>query len=224
MKKSIIFLKSTINLILDILLPTRCVLCHTQGEILCSNCITNLPQTDRQTEDNIRAVFDYQSETVKKLIWKTKYYHSKILGRKLGKLLHYSLLEDITEIKIFSEGSPIYIIPVPITKMKKNIRGYNQSEVIASGFCEEDKNNIFQIQNNIIYKKINTIPQAKIPNRNERLKNIRGSFEIKNQNLIVGKTIIVIDDVTTTGATMQEIIKILTKYGAKKVIGFAVAH
>jgi ComF family protein len=146
------------------------------------------------------------------------------LGRKLGNLLHYSLLEDITEIKIFSEGSPIYIIPVPITRMKKNIRGYNQSEVIAGGFCEEDKNNIFQIQNNIIYKKINTIPQAKIPNRNERLKNIRGSFEIRNQNLISGKTILVIDDVTTTGATMQEIIKVLKKYGAKKVIGFAVAH
>ncbi len=80
------------------------------------------------------------------------------------------------------------------------------------------KNNEAEIKNK------NTIPQARLTNRNKRLQNIKGAFSIINTNIIKGKTVIIIDDVTTTGGTMLEIIKILKKSGAKKVIGFAVAH
>ena len=56
------------------------------------------------------------------------------------------------------------------------------------------------------------------------MENVRGVFEIKNPEIVKGRTIVVIDDVTTTGGTISEIIKILKKAGAKKVVGFAVAH
>ena len=83
---------------------------------------------------------------------------------------------------------------------------------------------IFELKNHIVFKKIDTLPQAKITNRKRRLENVRGVFDIKNPENIKGKTIIIIDDVTTTGGTILEIMKILKKSGAKKVIGFAVAH
>ena len=125
---------------------------------------------------------------------------------------------------MFGEGSPVYIIPVPISKDRKENRGYNQSEIIAKSFCSAAPLNIFQLKNKIIFKKTNTIPQAKLNNRNRRLQNIKGAFEIKNSEQVRGKTIIIIDDVTTTGGTILEIMKLLKKSGAKKVLGFAVAH
>ncbi|MEK7106073.1 MAG: phosphoribosyltransferase family protein, partial [Patescibacteria group bacterium] len=64
----------------------------------------------------------------------------------------------------------------------------------------------------------------RITNRNERLKNVKGVFEIKNPEVVKGRTIIIIDDVTTTGGTIKEILKLLKNSGAKKAVGFTVAH
>ena len=134
------------------------------------------------------------------------------------------LLEEIISIKVFSLGEPIYVIPVPISHDREKNRGYNQSEIIAKSFCAKAPKNTFNMKNNIVFKKVHTIPQAKLNNRNKRLKNIKGAFEIKNKELIKDKIIIIIDDVTTTGGTITEIMNLLKKSGAKKVIGFAVAH
>ncbi|MFA7000234.1 MAG: phosphoribosyltransferase family protein [Candidatus Paceibacterota bacterium] len=170
------------------------------------------------------AVYDYRDPVVKKAIWKLKYYKNPYLGERLGLLLYESLMEEINLLQMFSLGSPILIIPVPVSRNKRKLRGYNQSEIIARNFCKMAERNMFQIKNNIVFKKLNTIPQARLTNRNKRLQNIKGAFEIKNKELVRGKTIIIIDDVTTTGGTILEIMKILKKAGAKKVLGFAVAH
>ena len=217
-------MKSGLNLLLEILFPSKCLGCKKNGEILCENCIDGFHLAERPTEDKIVALYDYRDPLIKKTIWKLKYYHSPYLGKKLGELLYLSFLEEIQLLQMFSAGSPILIIPVPISNDKRKLRGYNQSEIIVKGFCNFANTNLFTIKKNIVYKKINTIPQARIENRARRLKNIKGTFEIKNKEQIIGKTIIIIDDVTTTGGTLGEIIKILKKSGAKKVIGFAVAH
>jgi len=211
-------------LFLEILFPSRCIGCNIKDEILCPNCVDRLQLAERPTEENIMAVYDYRDPVVKKAIWKLKYYHHPHLGKKLGELLYESFLEEINLLQMFSLGSPILIIPVPVSRNKRKLRGYNQSEIIARNFCKMAERNIFQIKSNIVFKKLNTIPQARLTNRNKRLQNIKGAFEIKNKELVRGKTIIIIDDVTTTGGTITEIMKILRKAGAKKVLGFAVAH
>jgi ComF family protein len=170
------------------------------------------------------ACFDYRDPLIKKAIWNLKYYHRSHLGQTLGKLLYESFVEDISDMRIYASGQAILVIPVPLSPMRKKTRGYNQAERIARGFCDCGGREVLELKNNIIIKKIDTLPQAKITNRARRLKNIKGVFEIKNKESVKGRTIIVIDDVTTTGGTITEIMNMLKKSGAKKVVGFAVAH
>ena len=224
MEKTILTIKKGLNQILEILFPSRCVGCNSKGDVLCLKCVDSLKLAERQTENNILALYDYRDPIIKNAIWKLKYHHSPYLGKKFGELLYRSMLEEIYSIKTFSKGSPVFVIPIPISKDKYHKRGYNQSEIIARGFCNNDKERNLKIKTDIIYKKSNTISQARLTDRSKRLKNIKGTFSIRNEEQIKGKTIIVIDDVTTTGGTILEAIKILKSSGAKKVIGFAVAH
>ncbi len=224
MQEIFYFIKTGLSWFLDIIFPVRCLECKKTNQILCSTCIEKIKLTERQTVDDILAVYDYRDPIIKKAIWELKYHHSPIVGQKLGQLLYNEFLEEIINLQMFSGGSSIYVIPIPISNNRKKHRGYNQSEIIAKSFCDSCENKILELKNNIIIKKIDTIAQAKLTNRTKRLKNLKGVFEIKNPQRVIGKTIIVVDDVTTTGATMTEIIKILKKSGAKKVIGFAIAH
>ncbi len=212
------------NFILGVLFPSKCIGCELKDEILCNNCVQKIKLTERETENNILAVFDYRDEIIKKAIWELKYHHKKYVGEKLGKLLYEFLIEDISDLKTIVPGRSIYVIPVPISNKKTKYRGYNQSTSIAKGFCSQSGIGIFELKDKIIFKKIDTIAQAKITNRKRRLENVHGVFDIKDKEIVKGRTIIVIDDVTTTGGTINEIIKILKKSGAKKVLGFAVAH
>ena len=217
-------IKSIFEALIEILLPSRCFGCQAKYQILCSNCLNNAQKSEREANNQIIALFDYHDPLIKRIIWSLKYHHLKALGIRLGQFLYENLLEYISEIREYTKGQKIIVIPVPISKKRFRIRGYNQALVIASGFCKSDKEEIFELRNDIVIKKIKTIPQARIKNRKDRLKNIRGAFAIKNQKKIKNRVIFVIDDVTTTGGTINEIIKILKKAKAKKVIGLAIAH
>ena len=222
--KIYIYINKIKNLIIDMLFPIECLGCRQKDEILCNNCISKIHRAERETDKNIIAVFDYRDEIIKKAIWSLKYHHKKYLGKRLGELLYEFLLEDISDLRIEVSGRSIFVIPVPISSKKTKVRGYNQSLSIAKGFSAQVGKNILEIKNKIIFKKIETTSQAKIMTRGERLENIKGVFELKNKEIIKGRTIIIIDDVTTTGGTINEMIKVFKNAGAKNVIGFAIAH
>jgi competence protein ComFC len=217
-------LKYIKNFLLNILFPIKCLGCGEKDEIICDKCIASVKLAERETEEKIHAVFDYRDPLIKKAIWELKYHHKRYLGEKLGELLYEYLIEDIADLRIEVSSRSIFVIPVPISNKKAKTRGYNQARSIARGFCNSQDKGIFELKNNIVFKKIDTLPQAKITNRSKRLENIKGVFEIKNKEIVKGRTIIIIDDVTTTGGTINETMKILKLSGAKKVIGFAIAH
>lgn len=219
-----LFLINIKNYIFDILLPIKCFNCGLKNEVFCKNCIQNIGLAKETINEKLFAVFDYQDPIIKKAIWELKYHHKLYLGKKLGQLLYQFNLEDISDIRSMCPGQEIFVIPVPISKKRLSKRGYNQSKIIAHSFCSSSQDNIFELRTDLVYKKIDTLPQAKILNRKKRLKNIQGVFSIKNSNIIKGRTIIIIDDVITTGATMSEMMKIIKKAGAKKVFGMAIAH
>lgn len=224
MELGINLIKQVFYSLLSILLPERCLSCHKGNEIICNECVLSIERAENQNQDNILALYDYNNKLVKNAIWKLKYHNRHHIGEKLGKLLYEGFIEDISDIKQYKADQVIYVIPVPLSKNKLKIRGYNQAEVIARSFCNYEHSKFIELKKDLVVKNVNTIPQAKINNRKRRLNNVKGVFKIKDEKFVKGKSFIIIDDVTTTGATFLEIIKILKKSGAKKIICFAVAH
>ena len=121
--------------------------------------------------------------------------------------------------KIFS-GENFVLVPVPLFRKQKRRRGFNQAELIA-----QELSRFFQIPleaaNLIKIRK--TKSQARL-NKEQREVNLKNSFALKNPAVIAGRKIILIDDVITTGATLEECAKALKQAGAKQVWGLAVAY
>lgn len=226
MKSSVNTVNKAWSALLDLIFPEACLGCKIQGEILCDRCIGMARRAERETPSHIYACYDYRDPLIKRIVWSLKYYKRQNLGDKLGISIYDSLLEDISDIRIFAGSSSIYVIPVPLSKSRQKSRGYNQAERIAKSFCSygNKEGDAFLLRNDIVIKIKDTLPQARITNRNERLRNIKGAFRVEKPNTVRGKTIILIDDVATTGGTLSELMKILKKSGAKKVVGFTVAH
>ena len=111
------------------------------------------------------------------------------------------------------------IIPVPMFEKKQKIRGFNQSELLAEVLAERihkqcSKNNLKRIRN--------TTPQNTL-NAEQRKQNLQGAFAVENTEKVKGKTILLIDDIFTTGTTINECAKMLYDSGANKVLFYGLA-
>ncbi|MDQ3019210.1 MAG: ComF family protein [Bacteroidota bacterium] len=145
-----------------------------------------------------------EGDDFSKIIYELKYGGMKRLGIYLGNMLGHEVELYLKEKKLLDFD---YIIPVPLFKTKFRERGYNQSDFICKGMNEILKLNFVT---DIVKRVRHTSTQTKL-NREERIKNMKDAFEInkKYKNLIYGKRIILVDDVVTTGSTMNEVIKVL---------------
>jgi competence protein ComFC len=165
-----------------------------------------------------------EKQLTKNLIYQFKYSpYLKDLAKTLASLIieHFVISEkntnDIWENSI--------LIPVPLDNKKLKLRGYNQSEEIA-----KELSKILQVPmlSDILIKIKHTNPQMEL-SKLEREKNIQGAFAIRAGGVsdtppISGKKIFLVDDVYTTGSTMEECAKVLRKAGAKEVWGIALAR
>nr|HPI41827.1 phosphoribosyltransferase family protein [Pseudobdellovibrionaceae bacterium] len=111
-------------------------------------------------------------------------------------------------------------MPTPLHKNKEKSRGFNQSALVAQILSAYY--NLPLQENNLI--KIKSTQSQTTFNKQQRQKNIANAFAIKNPDLISNKTIFLIDDVFTTGSTMEECAKILKANGASKVFGIVIAR
>lgn len=224
MKSIIRYAYKGIDWVLDILFPDTCLGCKIKGSIICGRCSVLVRRAERETSGSIYAAYDYRDPLIKKAIWSLKYHTHRHTGQRLGELLYDAFIEEVADMRILAKGQPILVIPIPLSPHRKKSRGYNQAEVIARSFCASTDSNSFKLDTKSIVKWKDTPPQAKITNRTTRLRNIHDAFAMLQPDHIKGRTIIVIDDVTTTGGTITEILKLVRKAGAKKAVGFAVAH
>ena len=142
--------------------------------------------------------------------------YAKELSSTLASLIitHFNLIQ-----KSF-DGDNYILLAVPITKKKLKQRGYNQSEEIAKALSE---NLQIPLLKSCLLKIKETPPQMTL-SREEREKNIKGVFSVENKELIGNKKILLVDDVYTTGSTMEECARVLKKAGAREVWGIAVAR
>ena len=195
--------------ILAVLFPQKCLGCKKENEILCSDCLLKINRPDTPHLNGIHIAANYQDLVLKKALWMLKYQGIKQLAKPLAELIRERIWKKL-------ETENWLVVPVPLSKNKLRHRGYNQAELIAKELSDN-------VRADILFKKFHTKSQVEVKNKEERLANIIGSFEIKNPEKIKGKKIILIDDVLTTGATMREAKKVLKQAGAKKVIGIVVA-
>jgi ComF family protein len=136
---------------------------------------------------------------VQKLVHAFKYKNKPQIATLLGKQFAYKYLES----EIFVAAD--YIVPIPIHYARRQQRGYNQAYMIAKGIFEITS---IPIENKVLIKNKKIVSQT-IKNRSERFVNVLNTFSLKNANKFIGKRILIIDDVFTTGATIEAAITIL---------------
>ena len=181
-----------------------------------------LPHASELGENSLKALFQYKNKIVQKAIWEIKYKGNGKIMEKFSKLLYEFILEEISEEASFTNFTNPLLIPIPASKSTIRERGFNQCELIAKEIQKLDREANFEICLDALTKIKNTPHQSKLKNRAERLRNLEGSFKATDK--VKGRNIILIDDVITTGATMKEAMKTLRNAGAKKILGFSIAH
>lgn len=149
---------------------------------------------------------------VKEAIYKYKYGKKSYMYKALGHILVQALQDepfDYVDI----------IVPVPLHKKKMQKRGFNQSELLAQ-YISKSLN--IPLNKKDLVRVRNTDTQNKL-GKSERYKNVKGAFKVQNNQAFNGLTVLLIDDILTTGATADECSKVLIKSGAKKVYVLALA-
>ena len=210
-----------IDLILDLLYPRTCGFCgKINKEYICKKCEKRL-----------------ESETLCK-IYKSKSklinYHGYIFkyqGTIRNKMIDYKFNEYAYLYKTFSKiilknenicrfiKKYDIIIPVPIHKNRKKYRGYDQTRLIAKEIAEDLS---VEIKFNVLIKKNNIKPQSTLT-KLERKQNIKDAYELKNAEGIFNKRILLIDDIYTTGATIEECANTIKKANPKEISAFTIA-
>jgi len=236
--------------ILDLFFPKFCLGCKKEGSYLCEDCRglldicefnyclceqghSMLPVNSKLgkcNKCNDRKLFGlyfalpYKDNVLtKKLICQFKYQpYLKDLASTLASILieHFIKTGKNTNEIWVPGGKSAVLVPVPLHFKKMRERGYNQSEELA-----KELSKILQIpviSNNLI--KIKSTKAQAESTKLEREKNLQGAFKIKNPAEFSGKKIFLVDDVYTTGSTMQDCAKILKENGAKSVWGICIAR
>jgi competence protein ComFC len=184
-----------------------------QGET-CSNCQKNF------AVDQLLIVSYYKDELMEKALKTYKYSFVQDISFHLERLTaqYFQYLKENNNFSIFDEQS--ILTWTPLSKRRSNWRGFNQAELIAKRISER-----FSIPSeSLLIKKEGFRPQAEIEHREERLKNLSDAFNVTPSINISGKHIIIVDDVCTTGSTLNECAKVLKLAGAKKVTALVMAR
>lgn len=199
----------------------RCIGCNTPGVSLCKQCLNSIPLAEATEHTYIYGIVDYGNKLVHDILWDLKYHRRKDAARVLSYSCSPILQEILAEVLISTGETSICFVPIPQYKDKRQTRGFNQSMLIAQWFSEYTDIPVKEL----LEKKHVTLPQAKIQKKHDRLKNIIDAFAVKKEVALTPQTLyVMIDDVTTTGATFLEGVRALKQAGGVHIIGIALAH
>jgi ComF family protein len=211
--------------LLNVLFPHICDGCGTdiidEKSNLCIQCIAGMPETNFHLHANnpiekifwgrlpvIHATAQYyfiKESLIQRLMHQLKYRGNKELGKQLGRLMGYDLQQSERFNKIE------FLVPLPLFPSKEKKRGYNQATILCEGISEVTG---IEIAKDIIIRTQHTDTQTK-KGRIERWKNMEGKFELVNPEKIRNKSILLVDDVITTGATLEACGQELAQTSAK---------
>lgn len=223
----------------DILFPKICLGCGFLGGYLCLQCCHKLKLIEKDyclycqraslfgsthpacskklSVDGIFSLF-YYDELMKKIIKNIKY---KLVTSAFDDLFAAIFLQGIDKLRFYKKLTGDFLIqPIPLHPTRFNKRGFNQAQVIGEFLGKFLKLSVV----NFLERKKPTSFLAQIKSKKERYFQIRGAFIVKDKTLVLGKKIILVDDVITTGSTVKEAAKTLKRAGAQKVCVFSLAR
>ncbi len=216
-------LTKVLHTCVNVMLPSHCASCgkHQASYPLpicreCSSLILASPAPPPKTSKNLEKILSCRAyEGPLKECLKNFKYGGNRRSLDIFRVLLLDLLAKGSSLFNGTDG----IIPVPLHPAKRRIRGYNQSELIAEMLALEISSPVFY---HSLIKIKNSDPQTGLP-KNKRSKNPGGSFAVVDRLQLSGKTLLLVDDIVTTGATLNTCAALLLKAGAKKVRGFTIA-
>ena len=218
--------------VLDLLFPLHCAVCGRQGQVLCQACEPTLPRLERPycpicaepdsaircercatvplAVDGTRAPYLFDG-VVRDMVHNLKYRNLRASSPALGRLIAAHL-----------EANPVpadILVPVLLHKRTERDRGYNQSELLAR---EVSKRTGVPLETDLLKRTRNTQPQVSMKSYQERRENIAGAFQCVGD--VGGRSVVVIDDVVTTGSTVSACAGALKAAGAGSVWALAIAR
>jgi competence protein ComFC len=223
--------------VLDTLFPISCLSCGAEGEFICGACKLSIAKLEHQRcivcqkqtpfglthsgcqtpngADGLISFYNYRDEKVSQIIIAGKYKFVKDSYKTLGQMIA-KRLENEHDHLLYESYS---LVPIPLHSSRLRWRGFNQAEILCQALSTEL--NMPVMEPLIRHKTTKTQKDLK---RAERLKNLQDAFKLKPGADVHSKNLILVDDVTTTGATLQEAAKVLKRNGASKVICLTVAR
>ena len=207
------------NHLISLLFPATCALCNKKGKNICTSCISSLKRTVETPTPSTYSYFSYKDTQVRNLLQKIKYFRKLYLIEPL--ILHIS--QDIFLKNFLEDDIDSILVPIPMSRKRIWRRGGNHTIYIAEAFSSHMN---IPVHTTLLSRKKDTIQQVLTHSKKERLRNMRNAFTV-NEKYIEGlhnKKIILIDDVTTTGATISEAKQTLEKFGFKNIKAITLAH
>ena len=228
----------------NLLFPRACVGCGAPREWLCEECVRSIhplleqecfvcrgPKTPhgeacfgcrkKTSLDGVFVAAPYRSRALAEAIHVFKYEFVDELAEALGRILADAVAHSDLPV-------PDLIIPVPLHPWRRRYRGFNQSALLARELSKRALDELaIPIEESVLLRKRFTLPQAKTKSAEERRSNLSGAIgfaKTLQKRSLRGKIVWLIDDVHTTGATLEECAKVLKKAGTKKVIGVVLAR
>ncbi len=162
-----------------------------------------MPREHESCGVRITTLLSYKARAVDDLIRALKYDRAEHAAKLLAESLAEYLREEIASLKSFS-AKQIVLVPVPLHASRIRERGFNQVEIILAALPEEFKDGtLSRIETRALVRTRATKQQTRL-SRAERFKNVDGAFMLENPAVLANTHVILIDDVTTTGATLAE--------------------
>lgn len=213
-------MKKIFESLLNFFFPNLCAVCSNRlsegEEHICLSCIETLPRTNYHNQEENRLehylggkfIFNraaaycyfYKSGGLQKIIHQFKYKNNPALAVYMGKLYGNQLKDSD-----FLKGTD-FLIPIPLHPKRQKTRGYNQAEEICKGLSEVTG---IPVCTTAFVRAVNNPSQTK-RSKTERLKNVEGIFANTNNPTLKGKKVIIVDDVITTGSTIEAMAKCLS--------------
>jgi ComF family protein len=220
--------------IIDLIFPKLCLGCGREGQYICSDCLSKIrllkpacPYCEKASIDGfthtkcqkvfgldgLTSIWKYEG-VIKKAIWALKFKYATEVAKELQNYM-------VTELKNNLMPNDYCLVPIPIYWQRENVRGFNQSVEIGKMVAE---NMGWKFVSDLLIKNKQTVSQVEL-SVEDRKKNLRGSFSLNSCSFLPpDSSVLLFDDVFTTGSTLHEAAKVLKRAGVKKVWGMTMAR